>query len=212
MPETLSPTVRATRRRILAAAGELFAEHGVRGLPVRELLARAEISRRTFYQHFDNLDAVAEQLYAEAMDAMLGALVEGFQQAAPGEQVRDGVAAYLQFHLEQGPLLTVLMAESMSEHSPLAARREEALVRFENMLSAATFASLGHRLDPLMYRALFTGLGSTVMAAKRQGRFDAAGVARLSAVMRAMILQVVTAGVSHPEIIAASDAAEPEQD
>lgn len=50
------------RERLLAAATEVFLEHGY-GASVDMLVARAGVARQTFYNHFEN----KESLFAEAM-------------------------------------------------------------------------------------------------------------------------------------------------
>ena len=54
---TGSATPRASARdRILAAAGQLFAEQGVRATGVDALIATADVAKATFYRHFPSKD------------------------------------------------------------------------------------------------------------------------------------------------------------
>jgi len=195
----MTPTARATRARILAGAGRAFARLGIRQTSVRDINEETECSRRTFYLYFANQDLVLQALYGQAMDDMLASLVRAVA-AAPDDPVGAGVEAYLDFHQSQGELLTVLMSEAMATHSPLSAQREGALQRFEQTFGAATERARGYRLDPLLYRALFTGLGTMVLSAKRDGRIDPADRPRLARVMRAMIGQVLSAAESFPDV------------
>jgi len=195
----MTPTARATRARILAGAGRAFARRGIRQTSVRDIIEETECSRRTFYLYFANQDLVLQALYGEAMDEMLTALVQAVS-TSPDDPVGAGVQAYLDFHQSQGELLTVLMSEAMATHSPLAALRERALKRFEHTFGAATERVRGYRLDPLLYRALFTGLGTMVLSAKRDGRLDPNDLPRLSRVMRAMIGQVLSTAERYPEV------------
>jgi AcrR family transcriptional regulator len=48
------------RQRLLDAAAELFAEHGVRATGVNVVIARAGVAKATFYSHFRSKDALVQ--------------------------------------------------------------------------------------------------------------------------------------------------------
>ena len=195
----MTPTARATRARILAGAGRAFARLGIRQTSVRDIIEETECSRRTFYLYFANQDRVMQSLYGEAMDEMLASMVTAVS-TTPDDPIGAGIEAYLDFQQSGGALLTVLMSEAMAAHSPLADLREQALGRFTETFGAATERVRGYRLDPLLYRALFTGLGTVVLTVKRDGELDPADRPRLTQVMRAMIGQVLSAGETYPAV------------
>ena len=89
----------------------------------------------------------------------------------------------------------------MTADSPLRERRERVLLRLEDVLGQITEQERGYRLDPHMYRALTSGLTVAVLGAKRDGVLSDADAQRLSAVIQAMIAQVLTAGDHHPAVI-----------
>ena len=83
-------TKEANRAAILAAAREVFAEHGYEGAGVRDVIRRTDLASGTFYNYFDGKDAVfgavVEEVGADARrrvrDARLGAddfVAEGFR-------------------------------------------------------------------------------------------------------------------------------------
>ncbi|KWX68518.1 TetR/AcrR family transcriptional regulator [Mycobacterium sp. NAZ190054] len=51
---------RGARERITAAASELFYRRGIHATGVDTLIAQAEVSKRTFYQHFPSKNALIE--------------------------------------------------------------------------------------------------------------------------------------------------------
>lgn len=51
-----------TRQRIVTAATELFSTHGYHGTGVAELLEVAQVSRGSFYHHFDDKEAVLYEI------------------------------------------------------------------------------------------------------------------------------------------------------
>lgn len=60
----MSATTPSTRERILAAAFELFLQHGYGGTGVNQILALCKLSKGAFYHHFKNKD----EIYAEVIN------------------------------------------------------------------------------------------------------------------------------------------------
>jgi AcrR family transcriptional regulator len=78
------------RERLLVATAEALAEQGYAELTVRDMIGRAGISRRTFYQLYDDKLACVLAAHAMALDGLLESI-----SGACSEQVTwpDGVAA-----------------------------------------------------------------------------------------------------------------------
>ena len=91
-------TKEANRAAILAAARDVFAEHGYEGAGVRDVVRRTDLAPGTFYNYFDGKDAVfravVEEVGADARrrvrDARLAA-------ATPGGFVAEGFRAFFAF-------------------------------------------------------------------------------------------------------------------
>ncbi|NVB41422.1 TetR/AcrR family transcriptional regulator [Pseudenhygromyxa sp. WMMC2535] len=60
---------RETRARLLAAAGQLFAERGVDAVPIKEITDTADVGFGSFYNYFESkealYDALVDELYEE---------------------------------------------------------------------------------------------------------------------------------------------------
>ncbi|SFT47583.1 TetR family transcriptional regulator [Mesorhizobium sp. YR577] len=61
-----SPPGALTRDRILEAARELFAEHGVEAVSLRELTSRAGVNLAAIHYHFGSKDALLEELFSRS--------------------------------------------------------------------------------------------------------------------------------------------------
>ncbi|QBJ96196.1 TetR/AcrR family transcriptional regulator [Rhodococcus sp. ABRD24] len=59
---------RATHERLLTAARSLFANYGVTGTTVDDIANEADVSRATFFNYFQNKDALLDALYTSHMD------------------------------------------------------------------------------------------------------------------------------------------------
>jgi AcrR family transcriptional regulator len=82
-------TKEANRAALLAAAREVFSEHGYPGTGVRDIVRRTDLASGTFYNYFESKDAifaaVLEQVGGEARarvrDARLAAAPDSFAEA-----------------------------------------------------------------------------------------------------------------------------------
>ncbi len=106
--------------RILSAMVEVSRERGVGNVTVAHVVARSGVSRRTFYELFDNL----EECFLAALDQTVGqasiTVVQAY--AKPGkwrEQVKGALTALLEF-LEDEPGLGALMIVDALGAGPLA--------------------------------------------------------------------------------------------
>lgn len=79
----------ANRNAIIVAAARIVGERGVAGLTADELAARADVSRRTIFNHFASLDEILPAGFTEA----LGVLVEAFTATAEATPVGERTSA-----------------------------------------------------------------------------------------------------------------------
>lgn len=84
------------RERLMIAATELLASDGYRGVGVREITARARISRAAFYAAFDDKDACIFAAYERFIDILLARLTAVVvPSSTPTATVNSFLAAYL---------------------------------------------------------------------------------------------------------------------
>ena len=79
----------ANRQAIIVAAAQIVGERGLAGLTADELAARADVSRRTIFNHFASLDEIVPAGFAEA----IGVIVEEFTAVAEATPVGEGTSA-----------------------------------------------------------------------------------------------------------------------
>lgn len=92
--------VAAQSERAMIAATELLAVHGYRGVGVREIAARAAISRGAFYACFDDKDACVFAGYDRFVAVLLQRLEARLELDADGRSWPDFVAFVLTGYLE----------------------------------------------------------------------------------------------------------------
>jgi AcrR family transcriptional regulator len=84
--------------RLLDAAGLVFAEMGWADATVEAIVTRAGMSRRTFYEHFDDLKDCLQTFHQRATRQAFKAVeiaVGNAESTKPGEQLRTGVTGFL---------------------------------------------------------------------------------------------------------------------
>ncbi len=114
--------------RIIAAAACVASDGGAASLSVAQVVRRAGVSRRTFYEFFEDRNACL----LAAFDYSLGLVIDRARVAYDSrvrwtDRVRAGVAASLQFFDEQPSLARVCVVESAAAGPAAFARRCEVL-------------------------------------------------------------------------------------
>jgi AcrR family transcriptional regulator len=97
------------RARILGAAVELLCEDGYEGLSVSRVAARARVSRRTFYELFEDREGCFLAVFERALEQIAGVLAPAYaSERAWREQIRAALAALLDF-LDREPQIGELV-------------------------------------------------------------------------------------------------------
>lgn len=95
-----------TRERILDAAGEMFAEHGVEGVSLRGLTGRAGVNLAAIHYHFGSKDALLAELFRRSsrpiVDWRLELLSKVRRDAAGRPVLEDVLEAFLRPALVSG--------------------------------------------------------------------------------------------------------------
>jgi TetR/AcrR family transcriptional regulator len=142
----------AVRRRILAAAQEVFADRGYAGATTREIAARAGIGKRMLFYYYASKDAV----YAAALEGIVAGMVrihERFRDDPGPVGLGEAIEGITHFAARNLPALKLLTREIMDgghhlpglvrEHlRPLFARGSAEVVR---SMEAGVF----RRTDPM---------------------------------------------------------------
>jgi AcrR family transcriptional regulator len=123
------------RERILSAVARAAAELGYAEMNVEAVIARAGVSRRTFYEQFKN----KEDAFLAAYDAVLHQLVRQVQRAYLREttartRLRAGIEAFLQFLGGEPEFARMFIVEVLAAGPRAIARRNEALRMFAEII------------------------------------------------------------------------------
>jgi AcrR family transcriptional regulator len=127
--------VRDQRRRLFAAATKVFARRGFAAATIDQVVAEAGVSRRTFYEHFDDLTDILVQLHERLASAAFRAIEMSVRSTEdPDAQLRAGVAALLGLIASFGDQARILFREIRAAGPEHELRREALLGRFAALL------------------------------------------------------------------------------
>ncbi|HEY2736400.1 MAG TPA: TetR/AcrR family transcriptional regulator [Polyangiales bacterium] len=147
------------RNRILRGAARAFGERGYGATSVEQILAAAEVSRRTFYRTFRSKEDVLRTLFDNSVGMLVRAVREaGDPRGEQRERVVASVEAYIKVHANAGPLARVLLLEQFSPGSPLAAERNRAHSTFTKLITSAAVGGGRPAPDPVLVAAVVAGI------------------------------------------------------
>jgi AcrR family transcriptional regulator len=127
------------RQRILDGVIDAVAELGYQETRLADVIARAGVSRKTFYEYFKDM----EDCFLAAYDMHVAALTQQTSEAfvGPGarpwpEQVRDGVTAFLAYLTDHPSAARVCMVDAMGAGQNARLKRDNALRGFTFFVDA----------------------------------------------------------------------------
>jgi len=155
------------RARLLAAAVQVVAECGVVEMRVEDVLKAADVSRRTFYQHFADKQAVVHALF-ELVTEHLAAMFAAAATAEPARAIDEALAIYFELHRTDRDIVRALLHEALRSESPLYAAR----MRFRTAIAGTLERALG--VAPLVAVGLVSAVEGISLELLEQARPDLA--------------------------------------
>jgi AcrR family transcriptional regulator len=123
------------RERITAAVAPAAADLGYAEMSVEAIVARAGVSRRTFYEHFRN----KEDAFLAAYDDVVRQQARHIRRAYLGEttvqdRLHAGIRAYLEFTASQPDVARMCIVEVLAAGPRAMAKRTEAMQMFAEII------------------------------------------------------------------------------
>lgn len=146
------------RNRLLQVAARVFGERGIRDATIDDLIAAADVSRRTFYQYFRGKEELLVALFTVSCELMLQVIRDEIRGAPEGERIERCVDVYLSFRRRAGAIMFELEAEALRPGSPLGPIRRQLLDAASAELSGELAASAGRRVDPLVVHGVLVAI------------------------------------------------------
>ncbi|MCD8353135.1 MAG: TetR/AcrR family transcriptional regulator [Clostridiales bacterium] len=149
-PKPLDRRQRKTRQAIQNALLTLMREKPLNKITVSELAATADVNRKTFYNHYSNIQEVRDELDQEYIDRLFSLLKTAHEMEQP--PALDVLIESLVNALTENPTRTRLLFES-GEHLYLIERLKELTTPYLNQRATTPqrAASLPYVLDYVTY-------------------------------------------------------------
>jgi AcrR family transcriptional regulator len=123
------------RERILSAVAGAAAELGYAEMSVEAVIARAGVSRRTFYDHFKNKEDAFLAAYDAAVHQQVRHIrVAYLKEATVQERLRAGISAYLEFMASEPEFARMCIVEVFAAGPRAIARRNAAMRMFAEII------------------------------------------------------------------------------
>src|SRR5687768_12248140 len=156
------------RSLLVDAAVHVFGTRSFGEARVADVLQHAAISRKTFYEQFDDKEACFMAAYeaaaVRARDAIRGAARDGQTR---DERLRSGIKALLDFLAAERELARLLVVEVTGAGPAALHRRNKAVREFATMLAPGTSGEL-----PLAAQVTVGGIWEVVHALVLEGRAE----------------------------------------
>jgi AcrR family transcriptional regulator len=189
--------VEMQRRRLLGAIVELVHEHGARSLTVAMICTRASLSRRTFYELYEDREAgllgafeyeveqatrIVEQAVASS------ALTQGRPGVGWRERIRVGLTALLSFFDNDPGAARLLVVEVLSAGEQTLKARRRVLAQLVAIVDEGREEAKQGREPPPLTAEGVVGAVSSVIHARILDR-DQRPLTELTGALMAMIVQ-----------------------
>ncbi len=175
---TREAVLSSQRGRLLGATVEVVAERGYAAATVGEVVSRARVSRKTFYEHFGGKEDCLLAAYDVGVRMMLDRLEAAERAAGDGGwvgKVRAGVRAYLETLAEEPAFARTFLHEIHAVGPAALDRRAEIHLLFAQRLRALHEEARRERpewppLPEAVPLALVGGISEVVSDLVRRGR------------------------------------------
>jgi AcrR family transcriptional regulator len=125
------------RGRMLTAMADVTAEKGYGHVTVADVIARAGVSRKTFYEHFANREECFLAAYDAGVDMLLGAIEQAVEGAAdPLAAAEAGTRCYVEMLAAHPSLAHTFLVEVFAAGSAALERHAAVHERFAARLAA----------------------------------------------------------------------------
>jgi AcrR family transcriptional regulator len=158
--------VEMQRRRLLLAIGEIVAEDSLEEASVGRICKRAGVSRRTFYDLFDDREACLLAAFEQAIGWLAEGVVPAYEgQAEWSARIRAGLIALLELFDSTPGIARLCVAETLRVGAKVSARRRQVLdTAIAAVDDGRSETTQGAALSPVAAQGVVGGVLSVIHA------------------------------------------------
>ena len=162
------------RRRLMTAMTEMVGEQGYTATTVSDVIARAGVSRKAFYQHFSNKQECFLATYDTIIEEGMDRVATAYREAQSlSDSAGAGIEALFERAIESPHVLRLVLIEISALGSAGAGRRERLIAGYEQLLreSLGLIPRPGTIPNPVL-RAVVGGLNKVLYARVQSGEHE----------------------------------------
>jgi AcrR family transcriptional regulator len=137
------------RSRMLAAAAEAVADVGYTGMTIAQVIGRARVSRKTFYDVFNDREDCFLAAFEEAVAQASNVAREAYaQESGWRDGIRAALASLLLFMDERPDIARLCIVEALAAGDAVLERRAEVLDQLAGVVDQGRFLKHGSHEPP----------------------------------------------------------------
>lgn len=176
------------RKRLIAAIIAAVAEHGYGGTTIGAIVKVAELSRKTFYEHFDNKEECFRAAYEAGFGYLRSSVIAVEAEKDWGSAVRARLRALLELLAAEPDLASFFLIAPATVGDAIARRHHEAMRELVAALTAGA-PQARSATEPLQTReqAIAGGISRLVVGKLNAG--EAEQLSELAPVLTELVLR-----------------------
>jgi AcrR family transcriptional regulator len=189
------------RRRLLAATADIVAERGLPRVTVAHIVARSNISRRTFYDLFPDREACFLATLDDAIDQVSSMVLAPWaRERSWREKVRAGLTAILEILDDKPGIRSLLIVDALGAGPDALDRRANVLAQIIAAIDTGrTETKHGNELPPLTAEGT-VGASLSIIHARVLTRDPAPLIGLLNPLMSMIVLPYLGAAAARREL------------
>jgi AcrR family transcriptional regulator len=181
--------VEIQRSRLLLGAVDAIDEHGYAAVTVAHITGRAKVSKRTFYDLFEDREACLAALVDDVLATLEDELARAGLDGLPWrERVRGGLGTILAFFDREPALARICVVETLHGGPRLLARREATLARLAAVLDEGRGVSRRANDCTALTAEGLVGAAAAILVARLQRRERTPSLLALTGELMGMIV------------------------
>ncbi len=190
------PSTAVHETRLLEGMADAITEKGYAATTIADVVRHAHVSKRTFYEHFEDKEACFLALYVFASESALAVIAEAARADLPWrERIETSTRAYLDALAERPALTRTLLVEIQAAGPRALELRRHVMQRFADQLRALLDQAREEHpelraLSPALSTAIVGGINELTLLAVEEGRTDR--LAELTDTAVELLLAVLT--------------------
>lgn len=198
------------RARIVSAMVDVAAQRGAGSVTVAHVVERSGVSRRTFYENFEDREHCLLASFERALTLTSQRVIPAYEsENGWSGRIRAGLITFLAFCDQEPSLARMLVCESQASGPRVAQRRADILERLTRIVDQGRKEGKAENLSPLAAEGTIGGLLAVIQARLTEAKRKPL-ISLTNELMSMIVLPYMGAGAARRELKLATPASSSE--